>query len=86
MNCRVFKLHWMSDGEFSIMFYNIISKIFKYIIIIVIVVFGFSLAFMVQHDCLSFPPNTTVRSLLILRTKYSTTSFRRFSQPRKEVS
>ena len=58
---RVLKLDWMSDGEFSIMFYNIITKIFKYILIILIIVFGFSLAFMVQHHCLSFPSNDTVR-------------------------
>ena len=51
----------MSDGEFSIMFYNIITKILKYVLIILIIVFGFSLAFMVQHHCLSFPSNDTVR-------------------------
>ena len=51
-------LDWMSDGEFSIMFYNTVTKILKYIVIILIIVFGFSLAFMVQHHCLD---NTTVR-------------------------
>ena len=54
-------LHWMSDGEFSIMFYNIVNKIKKYILIILIIVFGFSLAFMVQHHCLILPSNATVR-------------------------
>ena len=70
----------MSDGEFSIMFYNVVTKIFKYILIILIIVFGFSLAFIIQHHCLS---NTNVRfgffklniySIFILCLKWSNSS------------
>ena len=36
-------------GEFSIMFYNIVTKVGGYFLIICVMVVGFSMAFMVIH-------------------------------------